>query len=124
MIHEIIIGYVISACLLVVIIDLVSEYKNKKINQNLLENNLYRESQLKVLTQEQIDDIYSRGKITPAKKVKEWEGLDLCAPGDTIGSASWRCKKFKNCHDCLVDYANEHDEYTSFYDILKVVHNK
>ena len=124
MIYEIIIGYVISACLLVVIIDLVSEYKNKKINQNSLENNLYTESQLKVLTQEQIDDIHSRGKITPAEKVKEWEGLDLCAPGDAIGSASWRCKKFKNCHDCLVDYANEHDEYTSFYDILKVVHNK
>ncbi len=46
--------------------------------------------------------------------------MDLCAPGDAIGSAAWRCKKFHyNCHDCLVNYANEHEEYTSFYDILK-----
>ena len=45
--------------------------------------------------------------------------MDLCAPGDAIGSAAWRCRKFKNCHDCLVDYANKHDEYVSFFDILK-----
>ena len=52
--------------------------------------------------------------------VKEWEGMDLCAPGDAIGSAAWRCKKFHNCHDCLVDYANEHDEYTSFCEVMKL----
>lgn len=53
--------------------------------------------------------------------VKEWEEMDLCAPGDAIGSAAWRCKKFRNnCHDCLVDYAGEHDEYTSVYELLKL----
>lgn len=73
----------------------------------------------KELSQEQIDDIHSRGKITPQEKVKEWEDMNLCAPGDEI-SAAWRCEKFhNNCHDCLVDYANEHEEYISFYDILK-----
>lgn len=81
----------------------------------------YVRSIFKHLTQEQIDDIHARGKITPAEKVKEWEGMDLCAPGDAIGSAAWRCRKFHyNCHDCLIDYANEHDEYTSFREIMKL----
>lgn len=73
----------------------------------------------KELTAEQIADIHSRGKITPAEMVEEWEGFDLCAPGDAIGSAGWRCRKFKCCHDCLVDYANERDEYTSIFDIME-----
>ena len=73
------------------------------------------------LTQEEIDDIHSRGKITPAEMLKEWEDMDLCAPGDAIGSASWRCKKYHhNCHDCLIDYANQKREYTSFFDIMQV----
>ena len=60
-----------------------------------------------VLTQDQIDDIHSRGKLTPDEKAMEWESFDLCAPGDAIGSASWRCKKFRNCRECLVAYARE-----------------
>ena len=75
--------------------------------------------ELKILSQEQIEDIHSRGKITPAEMVEEWDALGLCAPGYAIGSAGWRCKKFKCCHDCLVDYANERDEYTSIFDIMK-----
>ena len=55
---------------------------------------------------------YSRGMITPAEKVREWESFDLCAPGDAIGSAANRCKKFGyNCHECLIDYASGKDEY-------------
>lgn len=125
MVHEIIIGYVISVCLLIIILDLISEHKSNKKSktEKQIKNDSYATTthQFKVLTQEQIDDIHSRGKITPEEKVKEWEGMDLCAPGDAIGSAAWRCKKFKNCHDCLVDYANQHDEYTSFFDIMKIV---
>ena len=79
----------------------------------------YPEPKLKELTAEQIEDIHSRGKITPAEQLKEWEDMDLCAPGDAIGSAAWRCKKFKCCHDCLVDYANGCDEYTPFATCLK-----
>lgn len=79
----------------------------------------YLKATVKELKQTQIDNIHLRGKITPQEKVKEWEDIGLCAPGDAIDSAAWRCKKFHNrCHDCLVDYANEHEEYTSFYDIL------
>lgn len=81
----------------------------------------YEVPKLKELTEEQIENIHVRGKITPAEKLKEWEELDLCAPGDAIGSAAWRCHKFRNCHDCLVDYANTQDEYTSFYDDIKII---
>lgn len=87
--------------------------------QSMVEED-YIKPQFKPLTQEQVDDIHSRGKITPAEKVREWEDMDLCAPGDAIGSASWRCKKFNYCcHDCLVDYANEQEEYTSMFKIMK-----
>lgn len=98
-----------------------SEHKNDSRKQNPS----YTKPQFKPLTNEQIKDIHDRGKITPEEMVKEWEGMDLCAPGDAIGSAAWRCEKFHyNCHDCLVDYANEHDEYTSFRDIMKLVRFK
>lgn len=64
------------------------------------------------ITQAEEDEIHSRGKITAAEKVQEWESMDLCAPGDAIGSAADRCKKFKNnCHDCLLDYASKQKEY-------------
>lgn len=40
------------------------------------------------------------------QKEEEQEDIELCAIGNAIGSAIWRCKKFNhNCHDCLVDYA-------------------
>ena len=98
---------------------LMHDRKNKVQNETKNEENIpddYVRPQFKPLTHEQIEDIHSRGKITPAEMVKEWESLDLCAPGDAIGSAAWRCKKFRHCcHDCLVDYANENDEYESFF---------
>lgn len=65
----------------------------------------------KELTQKEIDDIHSRGKITPSEKVEEWERLELCAPGDAIGSASNRCCAFDNCHDCLKEYVSSRSEY-------------
>lgn len=123
-----IIGYVVIACLFVYILDKKNTKKQETTIQETekkIEESGYIRPQFKELTKEQIDDIHTRGKITPEEKVKEWEGMDLCAPGDAIGSAAWRCKKFHhNCHDCLVDYANEHDEYTSFFDILKDISHK
>ena len=116
------ISYVLLCVLAVCAIDKRNTKKQTEMKiekENKLIESGYIRPQFKELTQEQIDDIHARGKITPEEKVKEWEGMDLCAPGDAIGSAAWRCKKFRNCHDCLVDYANQHDEYTSFFDILK-----
>ena len=116
----------ISTCVVLAVISLKEKKEIKANTENYIEEiekcnskDDYIKPKFKELTQEQIDDIHARGKITPAEQVKEWEGMDLCAPGDAIGSASWRCRKFRNCHDCLVDYANQHDEYTSFFDILK-----
>lgn len=91
-----------------------NEHNKKVINYYQELKDSYVKPEFKPLTQEQIDDIHARGKITPSEVVKEWEDMDLCAPGDAIGSASWRCKKFNNCHDCLVDYANKQDEYNPF----------
>ncbi len=116
----------ISTCVVLAVISLKEKKEIKANTEDYIEEiekcnskDDYIKPKFKELTQEQIDDIHARGKITPAEQVKEWEGMDLCAPGDAIGSASWRCRKFRNCHDCLVDYANQHDEYTSFFDILK-----
>lgn len=76
------------------------------------EESLSVKPQFKHLSEEQIQDIHSRGKLTPEEAVKEWESFDLCTPGDSMSRAKNRCKKFEhNCHDCLVDYANGKDEY-------------
>lgn len=63
------------------------------------------------ITQEQIDDIHSRGKLTPQECLEACESFDLCVPGDAIGSASDRCHFFGNCHDCLLEYASHNNEY-------------
>lgn len=115
---------ILSTCLIWVFITdrkTIKKQEEQKVEREkkLIESGYVRPA-FKHLTQKQIDDIHARGKITPAEKVKEWEGMELCAPGDAIGSATWRCRKFHhNCHDCLVDYANEHDEYTSIFKIMK-----
>lgn len=76
------------------------------------EKTLLNPPKLKPLSEEQIREIHSHGMITPEEQVREWESFDLCAPGDAIGSAANRCKKFKNnCHECLIDYASGKDEY-------------
>ena len=62
-------------------------------------------------TQEKIDEIHSRGKITPYEKVEEWESQGLCACGDAMGSAADRCSMFLNCHECLLEFASHTSEY-------------
>lgn len=107
------------------IITLILEHslcnKNNEDDEDMREE--YTEPKIIKLSSEQIEDIHSRGKITPDEKVKEWEGLGLCAPGDAIGSAAWRCKKFKDCHECLLDYAYKNYEHNSVYEEMKVVNS-
>ena len=67
-----------------------------------------------MFNQEKIDEIHSRGKITPMEKVEEFEEYELCAPGDGIGSASNRCAFFNDCHECLLEYASHNEEYDKF----------
>lgn len=62
-------------------------------------------SNIRELSEEEINNIHSKGKLTPLEIVKKWESFDICAPGDAIGSVAFRCSYFNNCHDCLMHYA-------------------
>ena len=74
---------------------------------------------LKELSPEQIEDIHSRGKITPAEYVEQWKSLDMCwVISEDI--AAPRCERFRNCHDCFVDLANKSDEHTSLLEYIKL----
>ena len=80
--------------------------KNKEIN--------YEKKTIKLLTDEQIEEIHKKGLMTPEEKLEEIEGFYLCAPGDAIGGAAWRCKFFRNCHECLCDYVASKNEWEPF----------
>ncbi len=102
---------------LFVIVCLLVQARQKNSDNNILEN-----CQLSI---EKIEMIHSKGMLTPAEKVMEWESIGLCAPGDAIGSAAHRCKKFhNNCHNCLVDFANQNDEHESIFNNFKIITNK
>lgn len=65
------------------------------------------------ITQEQIDEIHSKGKLTPLEAVQLWEYYDLCVEGNKGILSKNRCEYFNlNCHDCLMETAShklEHD---------------
>jgi hypothetical protein len=118
-IHVIIFLIIVFSCIIFCILEnkRIDNNKNQHIKTKEYD---YLKPEFKELTKVQVEDIHARGKITPKEKVKEWEDMDLCAPGDAIGSAAWKCRKFHyNCHDCLVDYANEKNEYVPFLGISK-----
>ena len=101
-------------------------YKENSVKEQVIEKkeqNIDINPSIMKLTQEEIDDIHSRGKITPEEILAEWEGFDLCAPGDAIGSAAWRCEKFRNCRACLIDYANRKREHDSIIENLTIANS-
>lgn len=65
------------------------------------------------ITQEQIDEIHSKGKLTPLEAVQLWESYDLCVEGSKTVFSKSRCDYFEyNCHECLMETAShklEHD---------------
>ena len=65
------------------------------------------------ITQEQIDEIHAKGKLTPLEVVQLWESHDLCVEGNKTISSKNRCKYFiQDCHECLMETAShklEHD---------------
>ena len=117
----VLIGFILLLTIMGIKFDQDETKRKEKEQEERLQKEAYVAPQFKPLTQEQIDEIHEKGKLTQAEKVKEWESYGLCAPGDNIGSAAWRCRKFKNCHDCLVDYANGCEEHSSILDDLKIV---
>ena len=73
------------------------------------------------LSQERIDEIHRNGNNTAKEQVDEWESLGLCAPNNAAGQEVDRCKDFKNCHECLVDFADQQDEWVSVYRIASLL---
>lgn len=69
---------------------------------------------LNSITQEQINNIHSKGKLTPLEAVKQWEAFDLCIDGSKTVFLKNRCEYFDyNCHECLMETAShklEHDK--------------
>ena len=65
------------------------------------------------ITQEQIDEVHSKGKLTPLDAVQMWESFDLCVEGSKSILSKSRCQYFEqNCHECLMESAShklEHD---------------
>ena len=65
------------------------------------------------ITQEQIDEVHSKGKLTPLEAVQMWESFDLCVEGSKSILSKSRCQYFEqNCHECLMESAShklEHD---------------
>ena len=69
----------------------------------------------KSFTQEQIDDIHSRGKLTPREFVEQCFSFDVCAPGKTVENKNNRCKFFPSCYACLLEYATHKNEYSPIH---------
>ena len=64
------------------------------------------------ITQEQIDEVHSKGKLTPLEAVQMWESFDLCVEGCKYILSKSRCQYFEqNCHECLMESASHKLEY-------------
>lgn len=64
------------------------------------------------ITQEQIDEIHSKGKLTPLEAVQIWESFDLCIQGNKSIFSKNRCQYFEqNCHECLMESASHKLEH-------------
>lgn len=65
------------------------------------------------ITQEKIDEIHAKGKLTPLEVVQMWESFDLCVEGSKSIFSKSRCQYFDyKCHECLMESAShklEHD---------------
>ena len=65
------------------------------------------------ITQEKIDKIHAKGKLTPLEAVQMWESFDLCVEGSKSVFSKSRCQYFDyKCHECLMESAShklEHD---------------
>lgn len=65
-------------------------------------NNFYNS-----ITQEKIDEIHARSKLTPLEAVELWEANDLCVEGNKNLLSKNRCDFFEhNCHECLMEQAS------------------
>lgn len=73
------------------------------------------------LTKEEIISIHKKGYLTAKEIVQEWESFGLCAPCNSKGPKNMKCNEYDNCHDCLVDFASQKDEWISTYHIATLL---
>lgn len=78
----------------------------------------------KKLTIEEINDIHRRGYVTSSEILYEWETLGLCAPCNSKGPKNNKCNEYDNCHDCLVDFSNQQDEWISTYRLMEALEDQ
>ena len=96
-------------------IEFIKEALKKEVQRKNYDEKTYVSPIFKKLTEEEINAIHQQGMITPKEIVQEWEDFDLCTPGNS--GFNKRCHDFKNCHECLIDYANQKDAWYSYYNI-------
>ena len=75
-----------------------------------------------IYSEKEIQEIHERGNLTPLEKAREWNNFGICAPGDYASSAKNRYHEFKNCEECLLDYAYNKREYEPIEKHLKVIY--
>lgn len=64
------------------------------------------------ITQEQIDEIHEKGKLTPLEAVQMWESFNFCIEGSKSIFSKSRCQYFEqNCHECLMESASHKLEH-------------
>lgn len=81
-------------------------------------NNFYNS-----ITQEKIDEIHARSKLTPLEAVELWEANDLCVEGNKNLLSKNRCDFFEhNCHECLMEQASHELEHEKLD--LKIVNEQ
>ena len=81
-------------------------------------NNFYNS-----ITQEKIDEIHARGKLTPLEAVELWEANDLCIEGNKNLLSKNRCDFFEHtCHECLTEQASHELEHEKLD--LKIVNEQ
>ena len=97
--------------------------QNKKIINKYLQINQentmfdafeFNHPQLKLLTEEEIEKIHKKGKLTSTEKFHEWKRLNYC-PGSI--NSDFRCVYYDTCRDCTVAWANEKEEWDEMKNI-------
>ena len=77
--------------------------------------------QLKLLTEEEIENIHQNGKLTSVEKFNEWRKLNFCPASIDL---NYRCENYNTCRDCTVDWANEKKEWDKMETIpVEMVYN-
>ena len=83
--------------------DYLSRFLQVNENETMFDKFENNHPHFEILTKEQIDEIHSKGLLTPKEKYNKWISSGICIP-----TSPKRCKEYgNNCRDCLAALANE-----------------